>query len=453
MLKTLLVANRGEIARRIFRTARKMGLRTIAVYSEADKEAPFVQDADEAHLIGPASPRDSYLKIEAVLDVARRTGADAVHPGYGFLSENAAFARAVQEAGLCFVGPDPATIQSVGGKLDARELARTAGVPVVPGSGPLTDPDEARTVASKIGYPVMIKASAGGGGIGMTLVSDEKKLPRALEDAQRKGATFFGSDIVYIEKFIPSPAHVEVQILGDHEGRVVAIGDRDCTVQRRNQKVIEEAPSPRLSAATRQAMLEAAQRLGEASAYVNAGTVEMIYCGSGDSEGSYYFLEVNSRLQVEHPVTEMVTGLDLVEHQIRIAAGESLPSDWVLSGVPTTGHAIEARVCAEDPDRRFLPKPGRLGQVTFASGEHLRVDSGVETGSEISSAYDSLMAKMIAWGEDRDAALDRLKDGLSRTILEGASNLSLFPRVLDHPLFRQGRHDTSFLASELGLKS
>jgi acetyl/propionyl-CoA carboxylase alpha subunit len=449
-IQTLLVANRGEIARRIFRTARRMGLRTVAVCSEADASAPFAQEADEHHVIGPANPRESYLKVDAILDAAKKAKADAIHPGYGFLAENPGFADRVRGAGLVFVGPSSDSIRRVGGKLHARRLAEQAGVPVIPGSGAVRSLDEAAAFADSVGYPVIVKASAGGGGIGMTVVKEAKRLERGLTDARKKGESFFGNDEVYIEKFVESPAHVEVQIFGDVSGRVVALGDRDCTVQRRNQKVIEEAPSPRLTDATRTAMLEAAERLGKAADYVNAGTVEMITAGAGPDAGSFYFLEVNSRLQVEHPVTEMVTGLDLVELQLRVADGDILPLDLRAGG---RGHAIEARVCAEDPDQRFIPRPGPLGKVSFPDMEHVRVDSGVESGSLVTPNYDSLLAKVVAWGDDRDQALDRLRDALAATVIDGKTNLSLFPRVLDHPTFRRGDHDTSFLLSELGLKS
>ncbi len=443
-IETILIANRGEIALRIQRTARRMGLRTIAVASELDRDAPFARGADEAHVIGTAAPKDSYLKGDAIIEVARSRGADAIHPGYGFLSENADFAEAVDRAGLVFIGPSSATMRAVGGKLEARALAKEAAVPLVPGSPPLSDAVEAAREAERIGYPVMIKASAGGGGIGMTRVDAPKKLERAFGEAKRKGETFFGDGTVYLEKLIENPAHVEVQILGDGE-EVIALGDRDCTVQRRHQKVVEEAPSPRLDAETRARMLEAAAALGRAARYRNAGTVEMIY-----GQGAFYFLEVNSRLQVEHPVTELVTGLDLVEQQIRIAGGEGLPE----LPSPPGGHAVEARLCAEDPEKRFFPSPGTLTRVDFPDHPHLRVDAGVEAGSEVSPYYDSLLAKVVAWGATRDEAIDRLRDGLAETRIEGLrSNLGVFARIFEHPVFRAGTHDTSFLLTELGLKS
>lgn len=448
----LLVANRGEIARRVIRTAKRLGIHTVAVCSDVDVEAPFAREADERHVIGPAAPKESYLSVDKILEVAEKSGAQAIHPGYGFLSENVAFARAVAAAGLTFVGPDPETIGRVGGKLDARDLAIASSVPVVPGTHALSDLEAAKAAAEAIGYPVLIKAAAGGGGIGMSVVKEPAKLERALEDAKKKGATFFGSDTVYIEKLVEAPAHVEVQIIGDRHGNVVALGERDCTVQRRHQKVIEETPSPRVSAETRKEMLAAAERLARAAHYVNAGTVEMIFAGAGEAKGRFYFLEVNSRLQVEHPVTELVTGLDLVELQLRVAAGEALPPEALAPRFE--GHAVEARVCAEDPDKRFFPSPGTLTRVVWPHDrEGVRVDAGFETGSVVPPTYDSLLAKVMAHGRTRDEALDRLKAALETTVIEGIkTNLSVFPKVLDHPLFRAGTHDTGFLAEVLGYK-
>ncbi|MCK6546114.1 ATP-grasp domain-containing protein [Myxococcota bacterium] len=447
----LLVANRGEIARRIIRTAKRLGIHTIAVCSEADVDAPFATEADERHVIGPAAPKESYLAIDKILDVAKKTGAQAIHPGYGFLSENAGFARAVAAAGLTFVGPTPEAMEKVGGKLPARALARDAGVPLVPGTDAVSSLDDARAAAREIGYPILIKASAGGGGIGMSLVADEAQLERALEDAKKKGTTFFGNDTVYIEKLVEKPAHVEVQILADRHGNVVALGERDCTVQRRHQKVLEETPSPRLDDETRRAMLDAAVRIAKASGYENAGTVEMIFGGAGSTKGKFFFLEVNSRLQVEHPVTELVTGLDLVEWQLRIAAGEKLP-DAVLNA-PRHGASIEARICAEDPDKRFFPSPGTITLASFPEGPHVRVDAGVRTGSVVPPTYDSLLAKLVVHGATRAEAIARMKDAIAATKIEGVkTNLSLFPKVLDHATFVEGSHDTGFLKDQLGYK-
>lgn len=450
MFERLLVANRGEIARRVIRTARRLGIHTVAICSEADRTAPFVREADAHHVVGPPPPKDSYLNVARILEVAREERVDAIHPGYGFLSENADFAEAVAAAGIRFVGPSPDTIRRVGGKLEARALAESVDVPVVPGSGPLANAEQARAFAEQVGYPLLIKAAAGGGGIGMTVVKAPDKLERAFADAKKKGETFFGDGTVYIEKLVEGPAHLEVQILGDGS-QVVALGDRDCTVQRRHQKVVEESPSPRLDPETRQAMLDAAVRLGTAADYVSAGTVEMIYAGAGADAGRFYFLEVNSRLQVEHPVTEMVTGLDLVEAQLRVASGESLSPDVVR---PTfRGHAIEARICAEDPDKRFFPCPGTLQKVVFPQAEHVRVDSGVESGFQVSPAYDSLLAKMVVWGEDRGAAIERMRDAIGRTEITGIrTNLSAIQAVLASEPFLAGRHDTGLL-KDLGYKS
>jgi acetyl-CoA carboxylase biotin carboxylase subunit len=428
-----------------------MGIHTIAVCSEADVEQAFAIEADEKHVIGPPPPKESYLAVDKILDIAKRAGADAIHPGYGFLSENARFARAVREAGLMFVGPTPEAMEKVGGKLDARRLAKEADVPLVPGSEAITSVDQAKDAARRIGYPVMIKAAAGGGGIGMSIVGDESKLERALEDSKKKGATFFSNDTIYIEQLVEHPAHIEVQIMGDRHGNVVALGERDCTVQRRHQKVLEETPSPRISEAMREQMLAAAIRIGQRAGYENAGTVEMIVGGQGNAAGKFYFLEVNSRLQVEHPVTEMVTGLDLVEVQLMVAMGEELPQS--VRSSRRSGAAIEARICAEDPDKRFFPSPGRVTKVEWGSGEGVRVDSGVIDGSVVPPTYDSLLAKMIAHGKTRDEAIARLKSAIEATRIEGVkTNLALFPRVLGHAVFLSGRHDTGFLANELGLK-
>jgi acetyl-CoA carboxylase, biotin carboxylase subunit len=443
----LLVANRGEIARRVIRTAKRMGIHTIAVCSEVDVEAPFAVEADEKHVLGPAAPKESYLAIDKILEVARKSGAQAIHPGYGFLSENPTFARRVREAGIAFVGPSADSMEKVGGKLPARELAERAGVPIVPGCGAVRTVEEAREQAKKIGYPILIKASAGGGGIGMSVVPEEGQLERALEDAKKKGGTFFSDDTVYLEQLVEKPAHVEVQILADRHGNVAALGERDCTVQRRHQKVLEETPSPRLDQATRAAMLDAAAKLARAANYENAGTVEMIYSGA---RGTFYFLEVNSRLQVEHPVTEMVTGLDLVELQLWVAAGEKLP-ERVLRA-ERRGCSIEARLCAEDPDKRFFPSPGKITRVSFPSAPYVRVDAGVTDGSVVSPAYDSLLAKLIVYGDTRTQAIERMLEAVRATVIEGVkTNLSLFPRVLESEAFRAGTHDTGFL-KELGYK-
>ncbi|MEQ9501699.1 MAG: biotin carboxylase N-terminal domain-containing protein [Deltaproteobacteria bacterium] len=448
----LLIANRGEIARRVNRTAQRLGIHTIAVCSEPDADAPFAREASEHHVIGPAAPKESYLAADKILEVAKKTGAQAIHPGYGFLSENAAFARAVSDAGIVFVGPSPETMAMVGSKLEARALAEGANVPTVPGSAAVSSLEEAKAAAAKIGYPVLLKASAGGGGIGMSIVKKEDKLERALEDAMKKGSTFFGDDTVYVEKLIEAPAHVEVQILADSHGNVVALGERDCTVQRRHQKVVEESPSPRIDEPTRAAMLDAAVRLAKAANYVNAGTVEMIFAGAGDVQGQFFFLEVNARLQVEHPVTELVTGLDLVELQLRVAAGEALPPEALA---PTfSGHAIEARICAEDPDKRFFPSPGTITTAELFEGEGVRVDSGVVSGSVITPYYDSLLAKMIVHAPTRAEARQKLEDAIAKSKIEGIkTNLGVFGSIVSNETFANGTHDTGFLKDVLGLKS
>ena len=444
----VLIANRGEIARRVIRTAKKMGMHTIAVHSDVDENAPFAQEADEKHLLGAAAPKESYLNIDKILEIAKSTGAQAIHPGYGFLSENPEFVRRVTAAGIRFVGPGPEPMERMGSKLDARKVAQTADVPVIPGSGSVSSVEEAIAAAEKIGYPVLLKASAGGGGIGMTAVKNEKKLEKALADVQRKGETFFGDGTVYIEKLVERPAHVEIQVISDTHGNCAVLGDRDCSVQRRNQKIIEESPSTHISAETRSKMFAAAKRLVIESGYVNAGTVEMIVSGDPEQQEQFYFLEVNARLQVEHPVTELVTNLDLVEAQFRVAAGEKLP-DEVIN--PTfSGHSIEARLCAEDPDKRFFPQPGTITDITWP--EDARVDSGVEAGSVVPPTYDSMLAKIIVHGDNRNDAIEKLLKATRNTKIEGIkTNLSAIEKVLQSEAFMSGTHDTSII-KELGYK-
>ncbi len=452
-MKKLLVANRGEIARRIIRTARKMGIHSVAVASKPDLDAPFALEADEVHLLGEAPPRESYLAASKIIGVAQSAGVDAIHPGYGFLAESAEFAEQVRDAGFLFVGPSQKTMRQVGSKLTARKIAEEAGIPLVPGSPVLSTLEEAKAAALSVGYPVMLKAALGGGGIGMSLVPDEKRLERAFVDTAKKGQLFFGSSAVYLEKWINRPAHVEVQILGDGHGKVVALGERDCTIQRRHQKVLEETPSLRIDAGVRAKMLEAAVRLGESVQYESAGTVEMLYSEDESGQAQFFFLEVNARLQVEHPVTEMVTGLDLVELQLLIAQGSKLPKD--LDDLKFSGHAIEARICAEDPKKRFFPSPGTIEELRFPSQqEGVRVDSGVAAGSIVSPAYDSLLAKLIVWGASREEAIKRLETAVASTHVTGVKcNLEIFPAILAEPEFRSGRHDTSFLSQVLGYKS
>jgi len=442
---TLLVANRGEIACRVMRTARRMGLRCVAVYSEADAAALHVRMADEAHCIGPARASESYLCAPRILEVARDSGAGAVHPGYGFLSENADFAEACRAAGLVFVGPPAGAIRSMGSKDAAKVIMEKAGVPVVPG---YHGEDQGTAVfeeaASRIGYPLLAKAVAGGGGRGMRVVASAEALPKALEAARREAGAAFGSEHLLLEKLISPARHVEVQVFADAHDNVLHLSERDCSIQRRYQKVIEEAPAPGLSAETRSAMGEAAVCAARAIAYEGAGTVEFLLDCS-DEEERFYFMEMNTRLQVEHPVTEMIHGLDLVEWQLRVAAGEPLPLDQ--EALTPQGHAMEARIYAEDPARRFLPSPGTLVHLAEPrTSESLRIDTGVTQGDVVTVHYDPLLAKLVAWGEDREAARRRLAAGLAAYEIAGpATNRSFLGRVVGHPAFAAGAVDTGFI--------
>ncbi|MEV5745494.1 biotin carboxylase N-terminal domain-containing protein [Microbispora rosea] len=439
MFDSVLVANRGEIARRIIRTVRSMGLRAVAVHSEADADLPFVREADDAVLLGPANPAQSYLDIDKVLQAARTTGAQAVHPGYGFLAENAAFARAVVDAGLVWIGPDPKAIEQMGDKINARNLMESAGVPVAAGTRePVSDLAQAERAAEEIGFPVMVKAAGGGGGIGMGVARDSESLAKAFEQACRAAARFGGEPAILLERYIERARHVEVQILGLADGTVVALGERDCSVQRRHQKVVEESPSPGVTPELRERMLAAAVRAGEAVAYRGAGTVECLV----DSDAQdFVFLEMNTRLQVEHPVTELVTGLDLVEQQIRIAAGETYSLQPRVSG-----HAIEFRVYAEDP-RRFLPGPGKIGVWEEPVGEGVRVDSGYAAGNTVTPFYDPLMAKLCVVGATREEALERGREAVAAFRIEGPKhNLPFCAELLDHPEFVSGNYDTGLVS-------
>ena len=441
MFETVLVANRGEIARRIVRTVQAMGLRAVAVYSEADADLPHVAEADEAVLLGPPPPQRSYLDVEAVLEAAARTGAEAVHPGYGFLAESAAFASRVAEAGLTWIGPPPAAMEAMGDKVNARNLMAAAGVPVAAGTRePVHDEEAAVRAARQIGYPLMVKASGGGGGIGMSVARDEPALRAAFQTARTRAERFFGTPDVLLERYLAGARHVEVQILGLADGRVVALGERDCSVQRRHQKVAEESPSPGITAALRERMLAAAVRAGEAVGYRNAGTVE---CLVDPAAPEFVFLEMNTRLQVEHPVTELVTGLDLVEAQILVAGGR--PVGFDPDGVRATGHALELRVYAEDP-RRFLPGPGRITRWEEPAGEGIRVDAGYGPGTTVTPYYDPLMAKLCVWAPDRPMALERARRAVAEFVVEGPkSNLPFFVELLAHPDFVSGRYDTSLV--------
>jgi acetyl-CoA carboxylase biotin carboxylase subunit len=443
VFESLLVANRGEIARRVIRTARRMGLKAVAVYSEADASLPHVREADESVLIGPAAPARSYLDMDAVIEAARRTNAEAVHPGYGFLAENAEFARRVIDAGLVWVGPDPEAIARLGDKVNARNLMADAGVPVAAGTRePLHDVDSAVAAVAGIGYPVMVKAAAGGGGIGMSAAYDEGQLRAAFETARTRAERFFGDPSILLERYLPGARHVEVQILGLTDGRVVALGERDCSVQRRHQKVAEETPSPGVEEPLRARLLAAAVRAGEAVGYRNAGTVE---CLVDPAAQEFVFLEMNTRLQVEHPITELVTGIDLVEQQLLIAAGEPVTFD-AAAGVRTRGHALELRVYAEDP-RRFLPGPGEITTWEEPAGDGVRVDSGYAAGDTVTPFYDPLLAKLCVWGADREEALARGRTAVSAFRVEGPKhNLPFFAELLDHPDFVSGDYDTGLVS-------
>jgi acetyl-CoA carboxylase biotin carboxylase subunit/3-methylcrotonyl-CoA carboxylase alpha subunit len=452
----VLVANRGEIARRVMRTCKRLGIRTVAVYSEADRDAPHVSDADEAVLLGPAPPKDSYLNIDALLHALESSGAKAVHPGYGFLSEKSEFARRVAERGVVFVGPPPAVLDAFGDKMKARHVALSAGTSPVPGTDEpiaIETPEglaHAHEVARHVGLPVVVKAVGGGGGIGMQVVHDDAALDKALKSCSDRGRSAFADARVFLERYVSQPRHIEVQVFCDTHGNAYALGERECSVQRRHQKIVEESPSPaaffegEAGEARRRALHAAALRVVTKVGYVGAGTCEFI----ADANGELFFLEVNARLQVEHPVTEMVTGLDLVELQLRVAAGEALPD---LSTVQRRGHAIEARVYAEDPSKGFIPKPGAIDELVWAGGageaqtSRLRVEAGVRAGNKVTPFYDPMVAKIVAWGETRDGAileLDRALEGT--TIAPCVTNLSFLRKVLASEEFRAGAYDTKF---------
>ncbi|MGW0434625.1 acetyl-CoA carboxylase biotin carboxylase subunit [Micromonospora sp. NPDC003197] len=441
MIESLLVANRGEIARRIIRTARRLGVRTVAVYSEADAGLPFVAEADEAVCIGPANPAQSYRNTEAILAAAKSTGVQAIHPGYGFLSENADFARTVESLGLIWVGPGADAITAMGDKINARNLMAAAGVPVAPGTtDPAADVEAAVAAATDIGYPVMVKAAAGGGGMGMGVAVDEAALRAEYDKVRAFAERMFGDGSVLIERYFPRVRHVEVQILGLADGRVIALGERECSVQRRNQKLVEESPSPAVSPELRERLLAAAVRAGEAVGYRNAGTVE---CLLDSSSGEFFFLEMNTRLQVEHPVTELVYGVDLVEEQLRVAAG--LVSHFDPDALTARGHAIELRINAEDP-KRFLPGPGAIKTWVEPSGEGVRVDSGYAPETTVTPFYDSLMAKLIVHGADRAEAISRARAAVAGFEVVGPKcNLPFFAELLENAEFVSGDYDTGIV--------
>jgi acetyl-CoA carboxylase biotin carboxylase subunit/3-methylcrotonyl-CoA carboxylase alpha subunit len=452
----VLVCNRGEIARRVIRTCKRLGIATVAIYSEADGDAPHVTDADEAVLVGPAPAKDSYLNVDAILAAIKKTGAKAVHPGYGFLSEKSAFARAVAEAGAVFIGPRPETLDAFGDKMKARHVALSAGTSPVPGTDEpiaIDTPEgvaHAKEVAAKVGYPVVVKAVGGGGGIGMQVVQDEAGIERALKSCSDRGKASFADARVYLERYVAQPRHIEVQVFCDSHGQAFALGERECSVQRRHQKIVEESPSPASffageEGARRKAdLFAAALRVVKKVGYLGAGTCEFI----ADDKGNLFFLEVNARLQVEHPVTEMVTGLDLVEMQLRVAAGEKLPD---LSNAPRDGHSIEARVYAEDPSKGFIPKPGPIDELVWAGGagevqtRSLRVESGVKAGSKITPYYDPMIAKVVAWGDTREAAIAELDRALAGTVIAPATtNVAFVRKLLASEEFRAGAYDTKF---------
>ena len=442
-MKRLLIANRGEIARRIIRTAQRMGIETVAIYSDVDTDAPFVKEADHSVRLPGLTPADTYLNVERVLEAAARTGADGLHPGYGFLSENAGFARACLERGLIFVGPSPEAIDHLGSKTNARALAISAGVPVMPGTtAGITSVEEARSTAAEIGYPVLLKAAAGGGGKGMRVVEREEDLESSLRAAQGEARTAFGDDEVFVEKYVTNPRHIEIQVIADADGSVLILGERECSIQRRHQKLIEESPSVAVDADLRNRMFASARKLVEAASYTNAGTLEFLL----DSDGSYYFLEVNTRLQVEHPVTEMVTGLDLVELQLRVASGEGL--GLTQEDVVFTGHAIECRICAEDPYDGFMPSVGRILALEEPEGEGVRVDSGIYEGMEVSLYYDPMIGKLITHGSDRGEAIDRMIRAIDRYHIAGVRTTLPFCRqVLKETDFLAGDFSTGYVAS------
>ncbi len=440
-MKKVLIANRGEIACRIIRGCRDAGLRTVAVFSDHDRSAQHVALADEAYALGGNAPSESYLRGEEIVRIAKLAGADAVHPGYGFLAENSSFARAVEDAGLVFIGPPADAIERLGDKTAARRIAGEQGVPTVPGTlEPIRDIAEAARVGARVGYPILLKAAAGGGGKGMRIVASEQELESSLRSARSEARNAFGDDRVYIEKYVTSPRHIEIQVLADGHGNAIYLGERECSIQRRHQKVIEESPSPAVGPEMRKAMGEAAVRLISAAGYRNAGTVEFIV----DAEENFYFLEVNTRLQVEHPVTEMVTGIDLVEQQLRVAQGEKLSISQ--DDIRPEGWAIECRICAEDPANSFFPSSGALLEYSLPSGPFVRVENGFRKGDRIPVYYDSLLAKIITWGPERSTAIARMRRALGECIIRGVdTNLEFCSFVLTHEVFLSGAFNTGFI--------
>ncbi len=444
MFKKILIANRGEIAIRVIRACREMGIKTVAVYSEADKDALHVRMSDEAYLVGKPPSNESYLRSDKILEVAKESKAEAIHPGYGFLSENADFVRKVTDAGITFIGPPPEAMEGMGGKISARKIAIDAGCPVVPGTTePLKSFDEAKETAKSFGYPVMLKASAGGGGKGMRLVHDESELKSGLENSKAEALASFGDDAVYVEKAIVRPRHIEIQIMSDSHGNHVHLGERECSIQRRHQKVVEEAPSPINDADLREHMGREAVKVAKAVNYVGAGTVEFLL---SDVDKSFYFLEMNTRLQVEHPVTELVTGMDLVKEQIRVANGEKL--SFTQEDIKIKGHAIECRVYAEDPDNNFLPSPGKITRLHLPQGNGVRDDGGVYEGAEVSIYYDPMISKLCTYGKNRQDAIEKMKRALLEYEVGGIkTTLPFFREIMEDEVFIEGSLDTGFISA------
>lgn len=444
MFSKVLIANRGEIAARVIRTCKKLGIQTVAVYSEADADSLHVQLADEAHLIGKPRVSESYLNIEKIIEVAKMTKAEAIHPGYGLLSENPEFARRCEEEGIVFIGPKADVIAKMGSKIEARKTMAEAGVPIVPGiSFPLKDVDEAAKTAEEIGYPIMLKASAGGGGIGMQIVRNEEELRKAFEGNQKRAASFFGDGAMYLEKYIANPRHIEIQLLADEHGNCVYLWERECSIQRRHQKVVEEAPSPFLDEETRRKMGKTAVKAAKHIQYTNAGTIEFLV----DEQKNFYFLEMNTRLQVEHPVTEEITGLDLVEEQLRIAAGE--PLRYKQEDIRRDGHAIEVRIYAEDP-KTFFPSPGKITVFQTPKGDDVRNETAVKSGIAITPFYDPMIAKLITKGKHRQEAIERMAEALNNYRIEGIkTNIPMLKDVLSHPAFQAGDTTTNFVEKHL----
>lgn len=440
MIKKVLIANRGEIAARIIRSAKQLGIKTVAVFSEVDENSPFVQMADESYLLGPARVNESYLNIDKIMEIAKECRADAIHPGYGFLSENHLFAEKCEIEGIIFVGPNSQVLKQMGSKIEARKIMKEAGVPVVPGSIEALDTiDEAKAFAKEIGYPVMLKASLGGGGIGMQVVQSDEELENVFLDNQQRAKQFFGDGSMFIEKKIDDARHIEVQILADQHGNVMHLFERECSIQRRNQKVIEEAPSSFISEATREKMGEAAIRAAKAVDYTNVGTVEFLV----DSEENFYFIEMNARIQVEHPITEEVTGVDLVKEQLLIASGNPLSLN--KNDIKIKGHAIEARIYAEDPER-FFPSPGQITRLDLPEGEHIRHELGVSSSFQVTPFYDPMIAKLIVSGASREEAIERMKDALNNYHIDGIkTNIPMLKTIIEHDQFKKGNTKISFV--------